>query len=71
MFINIENIIVQGHMKFRSFFLKVLGLAIFLMFRSSLLHSDIAERKCDFFSKNLSYFYWRDIIAKPGIVNPV
>ena len=51
-------------MKFKKFFLKVLGLAEFLMLRSSLLHSVVAE------GKN-SYFYWRDVIAKPVIVNPI
>ena len=41
-------LLAQGRMKFRSFFLKVLRLAEFLMLRSSLFHSVIAEGKNEF-----------------------
>ena len=41
-------LLAHGRMKFRSFFLKVLRLAEFLMSRSSLFHSVIAERKNEF-----------------------
>ena len=49
-------------MKFRSFLLKAFSLADFPMLRSSLFHSVIAI---------ISYFSWRDVIAKPDIMNPV
>ena len=62
-------LLAQGCRKFRSFYSKVLRLAEFLMSRSSLFHSVISERKKSFWN-NHSYFYWRDVIAKPGIVNP-
>ena len=45
---NIENTNGTRPMKFRSFFLKVLRLAEFLMLRSSLFHSVIAEGKNEF-----------------------
>ena len=41
------------------------------MSRSSLFYSVIAEGKNEFFKRIMSYFYWGDVIAKPGIVNPV
>ena len=41
-------LLAQGRMKFRTFFLKVLRLAEFLMSRSSLFHSVIAEGKNEF-----------------------
>ena len=55
-------LLAQGCMKFRSFFLKVFSLAEFPMLRSSLFHSVIAI---------ISYFSWRDVIAKPDIMNPI
>ena len=47
-------LLALGRMKFRIFFLKVLRLAGFLMLRSSLFHSDIAEGKT---LKNFSEAY--------------
>ena len=55
-------LLAQGCMKFRSFLLKAFSLADFPMLRSSLFHSVIAI---------ISYFSWRDVIAKPDIMNPV
>ena len=55
-------LLAQGCMKFRSFLLKAFSLADFPMLRSSLFHSVIAI---------ISYFSWRDVIAKPDIINPV
>ena len=58
-------------MKTRSFFFKVLRLAEFLMWRSSLFHFDIVEGKKRVLKIIMTYFYWRDVIAKLGIVNPI
>ena len=55
-------LLAQGCMKFRSFLLKAFSLADFPMLRSSLFHSVIAI---------ISYYSWRDVIAKPDIMNPV
>ena len=41
-------LLAQGPMKFRSVFLKVSRLIEFLMLRSSLFHSDLAEGKDKF-----------------------
>ena len=46
---------------FRSFFLKVLGLAEFLILKTSLFHSDIAEVKSE--SLNLSCFNFIGILV--------
>ena len=43
-----KTILAQGLMEFKSFFLKLLKLAKFLMLRSSLFHSGIAEGKMSF-----------------------
>ena len=43
-----KTLLAQGRMKFRSFFLKLLKLDEFLMLRSRLFHSDIAEGKNEF-----------------------
>ena len=55
-------LLAQGCMKFRSFLLKAFSLADFPMLRSSLFHSVIAI---------ISYISWRNVIAKPDIMNPV
>ena len=57
-------------MKFRTFFFNVLRLAEFLILRSSLFHSDASEEKKRVFKIIVSYFYRRDMIAKPSIANP-
>ena len=64
-----KKLLAQGHMKFRSLFLKVLRLAEFLMLRSSLFHYNIAEGKNEFLNYHV-LLYWKDVIAKPGTVNP-
>ena len=50
-----ENTRSQGRIKFRSFRLKVLRLVKFLMLKSSLLHSDKAEGKNEFFKYCLTF----------------
>ena len=42
---NIENIIAQNGINFRKFFLKIESLPEFLLFQSSLFHSDLVEGK--------------------------
>ena len=63
-------LLTQGLMEFRSFFLKKLRLAELLMVRSSLFHC-YSKRKKWVFKIIMSYIYWRDVIAKSGIMNPV
>ena len=55
-------------MKLRRFFLKMLRLSEFLIFESSLFHSDIVGKKIKII---VPYIYWRNIIGTPDIMNPI
>ena len=78
-----KTILAQGHIKFRSFSLKVLKFAEFLILRPSLFHS---EEKNEFLCLTFIVFYCLyfmsfyvlhvllllgDAIANPGIVTSV
>ena len=52
----LKTVFAQGHMKFRSFFLKILRLPEFLKLKSSLLYSERAEGKKEFLS--LTFIEW-------------
>ena len=61
----------QGRMKFRSFFLKVIEVCWVSNVEVKLVSIWYSRRKKWVFKIIMFYFYWRDAIAKPGIVIPM
>ena len=64
-------LLAQDRMKFRSFFFLSIEACWVSKVEVKLVQLCYSRRKKWVFKMIMSYFYWRDVISKPGIVNPV